>query len=140
MLITEKNIMPVPDRLNSAYDFLNTFFDSGLPQEHKKDLKKWRYYVINDEEYNDKHGARHAYTNYEETLQLIETANLLMEHKEHLVSLITVTENIILQEKSTFSYFPNNLSLKQLISPYKVIRQFFKEYSVCHLKKYYANG
>jgi hypothetical protein len=105
---------------------LDYFFDAGSPKEHRKDLKKWRYFVINEKQYFNRRGAGHLLSIYEDLLQLIDASQLLAS-AEHEV--LPVTEVQILQEKKEWLYFPNNLSPKELLNPYKVIDKFFKKIS-----------
>ncbi|MBB6108709.1 hypothetical protein SAMN05421821_10256 [Mucilaginibacter lappiensis] len=124
----------IDDKLSAAFNFLDDFFDSGLPKEHRKDLKKWRFHVINDEQYNGRHGAGHVFLVYEETIQLIEIAHTLMGHNEISTAAIDVTEDDIEQEKMDWIYFPTNLSQKELVDPFKTIEIFFESTTVDQYK------
>jgi hypothetical protein len=115
------------DDLSSTLKTLDYFFDAGSPKEHRKDLKKWRYYVINEKQYFNRRGARYLLSVYEDVLQLIGASQLLASV---INEKLPVTEEQICQEKKDWLYFPNNLSSKELLNPYKVIDKFFKKISI----------
>lgn len=117
-------------KLENVLETIKVFFDSGLPKEHRKDLKKWRYYVINAEQYKNRHGVAHIIAQYEETLKIIDAAHILLTHKEELPAQISASDNEILQEQKEWDYFPFMLSKKALSNPIIVIEKFFKEITI----------
>lgn len=106
------------------------FFSSGWPKDHRKGLKKWRYYVLNDLSYKDRHGAGHLLFVYDQTLELIEAMHLLLlENRDRWPRLEDVTEEQIAQEKESWVYFPGNLSPEELANPYRAVKKCFKKIS-----------
>jgi len=134
MVLDERKVNLGDVDLNVALEFLNDFFSSGLPKEHRKDLKKWRYYVINEEQYQGRHGAGHVLAVYEETIQLIEAANQFLKFSDVLSLSILADNNQIEQEKIDLEYFPKNLSVKRLFNPLIGIKRFFKELTLDQYK------
>jgi len=126
MVKLEREIKNIPSELALPLETLITFFDAGHPNEHRKDLKKWRFYVINDEPYKCRHGAGHVLAQYEETLQLIHAAHDLMNIDKEIVKSFIATHVETEQEKRTLIYFPTNLKKKEVIDPMVTIRKFFK--------------
>ncbi len=59
MTISQTKIEPIA-AVKTALAMISDFFEAGTLKEHLKDLKKWRFHVINDEQYNSRHGARHV--------------------------------------------------------------------------------
>ncbi len=135
MLKLERNIKNIPSELVLPLETLTTFFDAGHPNEHRKDLKKWRFHVINDEPYKCRHGAGHVLAQYEETLQLIHAAHDLMNTDKKTVESIIATHVEIEQEKRTLLYFPTNLKKKEVIDPMVTIRKFFKAITLDQYKE-----
>lgn len=105
---------------------LATFFDAGNPREHRKDLKKWRFHVINENPYKWRNGAGHVLAQYEETLQMIDAAHELLNADEKTVKSFIVTPVEMEQEKKDWTYFPANLKKKEVIDPMITVRKFFK--------------
>jgi hypothetical protein len=130
MIQTDHSFKIIISQLNSAQDSISAFFDSGLPNEHRKDLKKWRHFVINDEQYNGRHGAAHVFTQYEENVQLIEAAHTFLNYQQALSDCVNVNEGDIIREKTEWDYFPTNLSKKLLLNPFLVIEKFFKNITI----------
>jgi hypothetical protein len=126
MKIAELKEQTIDVQLQNGLDYLNSFFDSGLPKEHRKDLKKWRNHVINDKQYNHRHGAGRVFAQYEETVQLIEASDICFRHKNVVIGLSIATNKMIEFERSEWIYFPKNLCQKELLNPTVVIENFFK--------------
>lgn len=109
---------------------ISDFFSSGWPKDHREDLKEWRYYVLNDKFYKDRHGPGHVLFIYDQTIQLIEALHLLLlKNYDRWPRLQDVTEEQIEQEKKGWVYFPKNLSAKELENPYKAVKKCFKKIS-----------
>ncbi|WP_462266472.1 hypothetical protein [Mucilaginibacter sp.] len=116
---------------------LMDFFSSGWPRDHRKDLKEWRYYVLNDKFYKDRHGARHVLFIYDQDVQLIEAVHLLLiKNEDRWPRLEDVAEEQIEQERSDWVYFPKNLSQKELANPYKAVKKVFKKISPQEYRDY----
>jgi len=134
MIQTDHSFKIIISQLNSAQDSISTFFDSGLPNEHRKDLKKWRHFVINEEQYNGRHGAAHVFTQYEENVQLIEAAHTLLKYQQALSTFVIVNEADIIREKTEWDFFPTNLSKHTLLNPFQVIKKIFKKITIKQYK------
>ncbi|NHA02500.1 hypothetical protein G7092_01765 [Mucilaginibacter sp. HC2] len=127
MVTAEQRLSFIDEDLQIALIFLNDFFSAGIPKEHRKDLKIWRHFVINEKQYTGRHGAAHVLAVYEETLQLVEAADHLLKYRELLSLYVLSDKNRIEQEKIDLEYFPRDLPSKQLLNPLKTIKKFFKE-------------
>lgn len=116
---------------------ITDFFSSGWPNDHRQDLKEWRYYVLNDKSYKDKHGPGHVLFIYDQTVQLIEALHLLLlKNSDRWPRLQDVTEEQMDEEKKDWIYFPKNLSAKELANPYKAIKKCFKKISPQEYRDY----
>jgi len=135
MINSERQVNTIPSELISSVETLAIFFDAGHPKEHQKDLKKWRYHVINEEQYNCRHGAVPVLAHYEETLQLIKAADMLRRSNEATVKSIIATVAEIEQEKHDWVYFPANLKKKEAKNPLITIKKFFKTITLDQYKE-----
>lgn len=133
-MISTLNNEAAANNLDAVKDSIHSFFDSGLPEEHRKDLKKWRHHVINEKPYKDRNGSAHVFANYEETLQLIVAAHSLIGCNQSWRGFTIVTENVLLNEQKNWEYFPSNLSKKAILNPSKVIDKFFKSITLDEYK------
>ncbi len=116
---------------------ITDFFSSGWPNDHRQDLKEWRYYVLNDKFYKDRHGPGHVLFIYDQTVQLIEALHLLLlKNSDRWPKLPDVTEEQIEEEKKDWIYFPKNLSAKEIANPYKAIKKCFKKISPQEYRDY----
>lgn len=129
MIDLERNLKDIPRELTVPMEVIDLFFNAGHPKEHCKDLRKWRYHVINEEQFKSRFGASHVFANYEETILLIKAANSLLEHYKVLSDCTSVAKMDIVKERNKWDYYPNNLKKKSLLKPSKVIVKFFKEIS-----------
>jgi len=126
MIDLERNLKEIPPELTDPMEVIDSFFNAGHPKEHRKDLRKWRYHVINEAQFKGRFGASHVFANYEETILLIKAANSLLEHYKVLSDCTSVTKMDIVKERNEWDYYPNNLKKKSLINPSKVIVKIFK--------------
>lgn len=116
---------------------ITDFFSSGWPNDHRQDLKEWRYYVLNDKFYKDRHGPGHVLFIYDQTVQLIEAMHLLLlKNSDRWPRLEDVNEERIEEEKKCWIYFPKNLSAKEQANPYKAIKKCFKKISPQEYRDY----
>ncbi|MGY4540011.1 HEPN domain-containing protein [Mucilaginibacter sp. UYNi724] len=107
------------------------FFSADSVKGHGKRLKEWRYYVVNDEHYDeDRHGPGTLLFVYDLNLKILEAMYLLLiDYKRYSFRQDKVTQEQILEEKELWEYYPANLSLKEQLEPYKVIKKVFKKIS-----------
>lgn len=113
------------------------FFSSGWPKDHREDLKEWRYFVLNDKVFKDRHGSGHILFIYDQNMQLIESLHLLLlKYKDRWPRLEDVTKEQITQERNDWVYFPKNLSQSELANPYKAIKKCFKKISPQEYRDY----
>lgn len=127
MIDVRTNVKDTPTELVEPLEIITTFFEAGYPKEHRKDLKKWRYYVINEEQYSSRFGASHLLANYEETTQLIKAAHALFTHNEILSVYSSAANSDLIEEKNSWDYYPSNLPKKSLTNPANVVCKFFNK-------------
>lgn len=127
MTLDPSTIVPVED-IDKALSLINDFFESGQLEEYRKDLKKWRHYVINEQQFKSRNGTRYVLTLYEENIQLISAAHLLINHIDELSPSVIITEELLSQNKQEGNV-PPNLTRKEILNPLIVLTKFFKYYS-----------
>lgn len=127
------SITEVCDETIAAFKLINDFFDAGELKDHRRDLKKWRYYVINDKQYKSRNGTRYLLNVYEDNLSLIEAAHLLACHSQALSIMLTVTKEEFKHEMVSCPV--PNLSQKEWVNPLKAINKFFKSTSAVQYKE-----
>jgi hypothetical protein len=117
------------DEIKNPLGVVVDFFGCAWPKNQKRDLKKWRDCVINEKCFTDKvHGPGTLLFISELNLKLLEAAYLLwLDYEENKDSRLKLLEEQIEEEKVRWVYFPENLSIKELLNPYKVIKKVFKE-------------
>jgi HEPN domain-containing protein len=105
------------------------FFSADSVKGHGKRLKEWRYYVVNDEHYDEKrHGPGTLLFIYDLNLRILEAMYLLLIcYKRYSFRQDKVAEEQILEEKELWEYYPANLSLKEQLEPYKAVKKVFKK-------------
>lgn len=109
---------------------ITDFFSSGWPDDHRQDLKEWRYHVLNDAYFKGRNGPGDLLFIHDETIQLIEALHLLLiKYKCRFPKLKEATVEQIEQEKLDWVYFPNKLSQKEIINPYHALKGCFKKFS-----------
>ncbi|WP_166727616.1 HEPN domain-containing protein [Mucilaginibacter gilvus] len=107
------------------------FFSADSVNGHGRRLKEWRYYVVNDEHYNEKrHGPGTLLFIYDLNLRILEAMYLLfINYKRFSYQQDKVTEEQLVEEKEQWAYYPKNLSLKEQLEPYKAVKKVFKKIS-----------
>ena len=107
------------------------FFSADSVNGHGRRLKEWRYYVVNDEHYDEKrHGPGTLLFIYDLNLRILEAMYLLLiNYKRFSYHQDKVTEEQLEEEKEQWEYYPKNLSLKEQLEPYKAIKKVFKKIS-----------
>lgn len=107
------------------------FFSTGLPSGQLKKLEQWRYFVVNEEYYNDQQiGPGRILLTYDLQLRLMESAYLLLlKFSDSGIVAIPVSEAQIDLERQTWAYFPEGLSTEELSDPYSLLAQCFDQFS-----------
>jgi HEPN domain-containing protein len=105
------------------------FFSADSVKGHGKRLKEWRYYVVNDEHYDEKrHGPGTLLFIYDLNLRILEAMYLLLvNYKNFSYQRKQLTEEQLEEEKEQWEYYPKNLSLKEQLEPYKAVKKVFKK-------------
>jgi HEPN domain-containing protein len=105
------------------------FFSADSVKGHGKRLKEWRYYVVNDEHYDEKrHGPGTLLFVYDLNLKILEAMYLLLlNDKKFSYRKEELAEAQLAEEKEQWEYYPKNLSLKEQLNPYKAVKKVFKK-------------
>jgi HEPN domain-containing protein len=105
------------------------FFSADSVKGHGKRLKEWRYYVVNDEHYDEKrHGPGALLFIYDLNLRILEAMYLLWVHyKNFSYQRKQLTEEQLVNEKEQWAFYPKNLSLAEQLEPYKAVKKVFKK-------------
>jgi hypothetical protein len=108
---------------------LKGFFDANDVDGHFTKLKRWRHYVVNSEHYNDERfGPGYLLCDYELNIRLLECLYiLLLDYEEQSYSYPKVTEDQLTSEKEEWAWYPSDLTKKELLNPYLVIKAAFDE-------------
>jgi hypothetical protein len=124
--------------IQNPFSVVEEFFSCAWPKSHRRDLKEWRDSVINEKFFLDKkHGPGSVLFIHEMNLKLLEALHLLwLDYEENKYSLPELTEAQLEEEKEKWIYFPNNLSVKELLNPYKVAKKIFKRISPQQFRDY----
>jgi HEPN domain-containing protein len=105
------------------------FFSADSVKGHGKRLKEWRYYVVNDEHYDEKrHGPGTLLFIYDLNLRILEAMYLLLvNYKNFSYQRKQLTEEQLEEEKEQWEYYPKNLTLKEQLEPYTAVKKVFKK-------------
>ncbi|WP_419699845.1 HEPN domain-containing protein [Mucilaginibacter sp. NFX135] len=105
------------------------FFSADSVKGHGRRLKEWRYYVVNDEHYDEKrHGPGTLLFIYDLNLRILEAMYLLLlNYKNFSYQRKQLSEEQLEEERKQWEYYPKNLSLKEQLEPYKAVRKVFKK-------------
>jgi HEPN domain-containing protein len=124
--------------LQNPLSVIEEFFSCAWPKSHRRDLKEWRDAVINEKFFlNKKHGPGSVLFIHEMNLKLLEALYLLwLDYEENKYRRPAPPEVQLEEEKEKWIYFPNNLSVKELLNPYKVAKKIFKEISPQQFRDY----
>ena len=105
------------------------FFSADSVNGHGKRLKEWRYFVVNDEHYDEKrHGPGTLLFIYDLNFRILEAMYLLLiNYQRFSYQQDKITEEKLEEEKELWEYYPKNLSLKEQLEPYKAVKKVFKK-------------
>ena len=116
---------------DESFVVVEDFFSSDSVKGHGKRLKEWRRYTINNQYYNDERwGPGPLLFVYDMNLKLLEAVYLLYcDYQNYSYRREKPSDEQLHHEKEKWAYFPSNLSRKELLEPYKVVKQVFKHFS-----------
>jgi HEPN domain-containing protein len=114
------------------------FFVAGSVKGHKSKLKEWRYYVTNDQHYNDEmHGPGDLVFTYGLNLKLLDALYLLwLNHQNDSWNFKAASDTQLAEEKENWAYYPKNLKLKEQANPYRAIKKVFGKISPQQYREY----
>jgi HEPN domain-containing protein len=113
-------------------ELLNQFFAISSLEEHTKKLRLWRDHVVNKEHYKDSNGPGHLLFIHDFNVKLIEALHLMLLKSRDTWNRArseVVSMEQIEKEKQDWIYFPDNLTDRELIDPYKMLKKCFKKIS-----------
>jgi hypothetical protein len=108
---------------------IQDFFATTGPKEHRRKFKEWRQYVNSRDYYNDHScGPGALLLIHDNNIGFMEALHLLLWEVKNNNSLgwSSVTEERLGRERHEWSYFPSNLTYKELIDPYQALNKCFK--------------
>jgi len=111
-------------------EVLNEFFAISTRQEHADKLKEWRHYVVSKGHYKHNDGCGQLLFIHDFNVKVIEALHLLLLKSKdnwNLAKPRAVSIEQIELEKQDWIYFPDNLSYRDLVNPYKVLKKCFKK-------------
>ena len=125
-------------QIQNPLSVIREFFSGTWPEENLKNIKEWRYYVVNFKQYKNQHGASVLLFTSEEIMSLLEACYLLslvysdrtIRHKKPLTDKEVETAGI------ECTYFPKKLSKEEFKNPYKVLERAFKQIGLATFRDY----
>lgn len=125
-------------QIQNPMSVIREFYSGTWPKENLKNIKEWRYYVVNFKQYKNEHGASVLLFTSEEILSLLEACYLLslvysdrtIRHKRQL------TDKDVETARIEWTYFPKNLSKDEFKNPYKVLEKAFKQIGLATFRDY----
>lgn len=125
-------------QIQNPLSVIREFYSGTWPKENLKNIKEWRYYVVNFKQYKNEHGASVLLFTSEEIISLLEACYLLslvysdrtIRHKRQL------TDKELETAKIEWTYFPRNLSKEEFKNPYKVFEKSFKQIGLATFRDY----
>lgn len=115
------------------------FFDANDIEGHEKNLKRWRYHVVNDGYFNDERfGPGHLIYDYELNIRLVEALSLLLLDHDDSTYAKKVPEEQLTVEKEEWIWFPTELSRKELLDPYVAIKAAFEDFNLQQFRDHLA--
>ncbi len=108
---------------------LKGFFDANTVEGHIEKLKRWRFFVVGVEHYDDvRFGPGNLLYDYELNIRLLESLYLLLlDYQEHSYSYTKITEADLAGEKERWVWYPSDLTEKELLNPHLIIKAGFDE-------------
>ncbi|QEC77276.1 hypothetical protein [Mucilaginibacter ginsenosidivorax] len=106
------------------------FFSTGLPPEQLRKLEEWRYFVIEEEYYNDPElGPEPLLLRYDLHLRLMEATYLkLLKFRDDNIQPQSIQPGQFENECLMWSYFPADFSGEELADPYRILEHCFYRY------------
>ncbi|WP_454804654.1 HEPN domain-containing protein [Mucilaginibacter phyllosphaerae] len=125
-------------QIQNPLSVIREFFSGTWPKENLKNIKEWRYYVVNFKQYKNEHGASVLLFTSEEIISLLEACYLLslvysdrtLRHQQPL------TDKEVETARIEWTYFPKNLSKDEFKNPYKVLEKAFKQIGLATYRDY----
>jgi hypothetical protein len=125
-------------QIQDPLSVIREFYSGTWLKENLKNIKEWRYYVVNAKQYKNEHGASVLLFTSEELMSLLEACYLLsmvysdrtIRHKRQL------TDKEVDTARIEWKYFPENLSKEEFKNPYKVLEKAFKKTALATYRDY----
>lgn len=120
---------------------LEDFFGADSLNGHNNELKRWQKWVTSNKPYKDKkHGPVSLQFTHNINVRLLEAMFLLLlEYRQQWPKPESISEDRLKKEKQTCTCYPDNLSIKELANPYKVISKAFDAMSLPQYREQLQN-
>ncbi|TSD66315.1 HEPN domain-containing protein [Inquilinus sp. KBS0705] len=126
------------EEVQHPFGVVSNYFDGTLPEDRSRELIEWRSYVISHKHYRHPHGPGNLLFISDEHLRLLEACYLLFAacSQYWLRNTALLSAEALETARKEWSYFPNNLSAKELSNPYRALKKIFRKYSLAQYRVY----
>lgn len=109
---------------------IKEYFDTGLPKKKFGKIDEWRDFVIKEDYYNDPDlGPEPLLLVYDQNLRFMEATHLFLLKQNDLNRFPgRMSKDELDIERREWDYYPINLSDDEIIDPYCVLENCFKEF------------
>lgn len=126
------------EEVQYPFGVVSNYFDGTWPGDRSRELSEWRRYVMTNKHYKHPHGPGNLLFISDEHLRLLEACYLLYAECTNywLRSTELLSAEALETARKEWSYFPDNLSAKELKNPYRALKKIFKKYSLAQYRVY----